>query len=428
MRIAIACSSLCCSRGGSERVATNLAGEMAARGHAVLLLSTFGPKNEADPVYSLPPGVRHLTIDNRGEHAQIRRLRDFLVADGIDVFLSMQSDGAHLLWSMCCMGTGIPFICSERVDPIVYTENYAWSKAGRHAVLAGADYIHELLPTYIDTVPEYYRDKIRIIPNAAPPKSLAADPVGGEQKKILYLARLCNQKRPLLLLDAFKLVAARHPDWNLEVWGHGPLEKKLVKAIAASGLSDRINWRGICTDADKAYSEAQIYCLPSYFEGFPNTVLEAMNAGLPVAGFDCCKGVQGVVRDGETGLLAKEDNAQSLAHALDKLMGNADLRSSMGTAGKKAVLDYESRRIFDQWEAFFAEAAPKKGRTLMDGMREEPFASRATLSAAARREYLYRNFGEPMPYSFAWFIERGKNLLKNITKNIHDMLFKDRHY
>lgn len=422
MRIAIACSSLCCSRGGSERVATNLAGEMAARGHAVLLLSTFGPQKEADPVYSLPAGVRHLTIDHRGEHARIRRMREFLVADGTDAFLSMQSDGAHLLWAMCCMGTGIPFICSERVDPIIYTENYAWNKAGRYAVLAGADYIHELLPTYIDTVPEYFRHKTRVIPNAAPAKRLVANPVGGEHKKLLYLARLCNQKRPLLLFDAFKLVASKHPDWNLEIWGHGPLEKKLERAIAASGLSARVNWRGICADADKAYSEAQIYCLSSYFEGFPNTVLEAMNASLPVVGFECCKGVQGIVRDGETGLLAKEDTAQSLANALDKLMGNADLRNSMGNAAKLAVQDYAAGKIFDQWEAFFAEAAQKKGRTIMDGMREEPFASCATLSAAARREYLYRNFGETMPYSFAWFRERGMNLARNFTKSIRNKI------
>lgn len=422
MRIVIACSSLCSSRGGSERAATNLAAEMARRGHAVLLLSTFGPKKEADPVYALRPGVRHLSIDSPGEHAQIRRLREFLAADGTDVFLSMQSDGAHLHWAMCCLGAGIPFICSERVDPIIYIENYSWNRAGRYAVLAGADYIHELLPIYVQTIPEYFRGKARVIPNAAPAKSLQANPAGGIRKKLLYLARLCNQKRPLMLLDAFRLLAAKHPDWDLEIWGHGPLGDKLQRRILACGLKNRIFWRGICINSEKAFSGAQIYCLPSYFEGFPNTVLEAMAAGLPVVGFECCQGVKGVVKDGATGLLAREDTPESLAAVLDKLMGDPALRVEMGAAAKTACAEYNSKKIFDQWEALFAEAAAKKGHTVMDSLYREPFASRATLSAAARREYLYRDFGEPMPWSFAWFRQRGGNALKNVVKMVRDKI------
>lgn len=415
LRLAIACSSLCVSRGGSERVATYLAAEMASRGHSVLLLSSACPGDKAtEPCYGLPVGVRHMVIDSRGRHVDLRHLREFLTADKTDVFLSMQSDGAHLQWAMACMGSGIPFICSERVDPEIYIESIAWNKPGRHAVLAGADCIHELLSTYLDTIPEPFRHKARVIPNAVPQKVKPADPVGGERKTLLYLARLCEQKRPGLLLQAFELLKDKFPDWDLVVWGHGPQEKYVKKFSSSKNNAGRIQYKGICKDAESAFAEAQIYCLPSYFEGFPNTVLEAMSAGLPVAGFKNCKGVAGVVKDSETGLLAKEDTPESLAEVLEILMTDAELRSKMGQAGKAASEEFQAKKIYDQWENLFIEMAELKGDTVMDSLYKEPMASRLTLSAAARREYLYRNFGEAMPWSFAWLKYRSANFIRNI--------------
>lgn len=416
LRIAIACSSLCSSRGGSERAVTDIASEMLRRSHAVLLLSAKIKGGGGEPCYGLPSGARHIAIDPRGRHTDIRHLREFLIADGTDVFLSMQSDAFHLLWSVACMGSGTPFICSERIDPVIYIENYAWNRAGRLAVLAGADFIHELLPPYVDTVPEILRNKVRVMPNAAPLYSISADPIGGGHKKLLYLARFCGQKRPLMLLDAFRLVMDKHPQWNLEMWGHGPHEKRLKKQISKHGLDGRVHLRGICLDSARVLSQAQAYCLPSSFEGFPNTVLEAMSAGLPVAGFASCKGVAGVVRDGETGLLAREDSAMGLADVLDKLLGDAELRARLGKAGKAACSDYAPDKIFDQWENLFYEAAALKGNTAMDAFYQEPFASRARLSAAARREWLFRDFGEAMPYTFAWWRERIGNLCGHIGK------------
>ncbi len=425
LRLAIACSSLCISRGGSERVATYLAEEMANRGHAVLLLSsTFPVDKVTEPCYGLPHGVRHMVIDSRGRHADLRHLREFLISDKTDVFLSMQSDSAHLQWAMACMGSGIPFICSERVDPEIYIENIAWNKPGRYAVLAGADCIHELLPIYIDTIPEPFRHKVHVIPNAVPQKVKPADPVGFGRKKLLYLARLCEQKRPVLLLKAFELIKDKFPDWDLIIWGHGPHEKYVKKYSFAKNNAERIQYRGVCKDTESAYAESQIYCLPSYFEGFPNTVLEAMSAGLPVAGFKNCKGVAGVVQDKTTGLLAKEDTPEALAEILAILMADAELRCKMGQAGKAVSEKFQAKKIYDQWETLFTEMAALKNNTVMDSLYKEPMASRLTLSAAARREYIYRNFGEAMPYSFRWWREKAGNFLNNATKSLKIKLMK----
>lgn len=419
MRIAIACSSLCASRGGSERAATNLAAEMSGRGHEIILLSAKDKGQSDIPLYGIPENAQHIYWPFEGRHAEIRALRQKLVDWGADVFLSMQSGAEHLYWSMVCMGSGIPFICSERVDPIVFTENIGWNKSGRYAVLAGADCIHELTPTYIDSVPDFFRNKVQVIPNTLPIKSIVADPVGKDRKKLMFLARLCDQKQPELLLDAFNKIKKDYPDWDLIIWGHGPYEKELCRKI---DKNKQIEFRGICKNTPEAYAEVQIYCLPSWFEGFPNTVLEAMNAGLPVVGMADCKGVAGVVKDNVTGLLAKENNSDALALALATLMKNPELRKKMGAAGKAACMEYAPDKIYDQWENLFQKMTSIKGRTAMDAMREEPFASRATLSASARREWLFRDFGEPMPYTFGWFRERSANIVRHGWKILRKKL------
>lgn len=418
MRIAIACSSLCCSLGGSERAATNLAGEMAARGHQVSLLSLSYPGYGTTPLYPLPRGIFHLTCNSQGKYTELRHTRELLTWGQTDVFLSMQSGCEHLYWAMICMGSGIPFICSERCDPVLYTEQRVWNRAGRLAVLSGADIIHELLPAYVESIPEYFRQKVRVIPNAAPTVFTPADPAGeiGQRKTLLFLARFDEQKRPLLLLEAFRLLMDRHPEWDLVLRGHGPQEKRLRRKIRALGTGDRIRLPGVCRDAPAAYADAHIYCLPSSYEGFPNSLLEAMCAGLPCVGFRECAGSRDVLHHGETGILVDEATPEALARALDPLMADAARRTALGQAAKAATAEYAPRKIYDQWEALFAELAAQKGQTVMDAFAEEPFASQARLSSVARREWLARDFGMPMPWSSGWLAGRGMNLCRNLAR------------
>ncbi|MCD7984305.1 MAG: glycosyltransferase [Desulfovibrio sp.] len=429
MNIAIACSSLCLSLGGSERVAVNLSTEMAARGHAVTLLSLTHNNKNTIPCYAVSPDVRHVSWENRGKHEDLVQLRKLLVSADIDIFLSMQSGSDHLFWATACMGSGIPFICSERCDPIHYTEQRIWNRSGRLAVLSGADIIHELLPAYISSVPEVFRPKVRIIPNAAP----AAMPcnnmaVKGKRLGLLYLARFDQQKRPWLLLEAFRMLAAKHPDWDLLMWGHGPEEKRLKTLIRRWALEDRIQMRGICRNAPFAYAEAQIYCLPSAYEGFPNAVLEAMCAGLPVVGFAECAGVKDVIAHRRTGLVVEESTPAGLAQALDTLMSDASQRHAMGKEGKIAATAYAPAVVYGQWEALFEELARNKGNTVMDSFAREPFASKARLSAVARREWLFRNFGDPMPYTSPWLWQRGsllcRRLASHFANRMHALLRK----
>jgi glycosyltransferase involved in cell wall biosynthesis len=214
-------------------------------------------------------------------------------------------------------------------------------------------------------------------------------------------------------MDAFALLAGKHADWDMHVVGDGP-DKKSVRAHAASlRLGDRLVLRGGADDPMPHYLGAQLFCISSRVEGMPNTLLEAQACGLPAVGFAACEGVANLIRSGENGLLADEMNAVSLSRQLDVLMGDEGTRRTLGERALAVRETHSMSKFLDAWEALFFETAACKGNTVMDAFKEEPFASMARLSAAARREWLWRDFGMPVPGSFEYWFQRCLAVLRH---------------
>ncbi|WP_165176341.1 glycosyltransferase [Desulfovibrio sp. ZJ369] len=415
MNIAIGAASLCLGKGGTERVAVNLAHAMLARGHTIHI---FAYEHGRDPVFPLDARISLLRLPKEfghGKHCEIEKVREYLKSNDIDVMLSLQSQWAHMLWCLTCLGTGVPIICSERSDPR-FSEAVTWNRPGRMAVLACADAIHELVEAHMETVPEIHRHKCRVIPNAAPLTSIRADVgLNYESGTVLFLARFIPGKRADLLLKAFAGISGRFPEWRLRIVGYGREEKKLRELAASLGIGSVTEFVLHPENVFLEYEKASIYCLPTQVEGFPNSLIEAMACGLPVAGIADCPAMRSIIRDHDNGILVAAPDADLLGNALAELMSSPALRQKLAEKGLEDCAGvYNQEAIWDEWESFLRQVSEKKGAAVMDGFRSEPFASMATLSSAARREYLYRNFGEPMPWSWPFFRLRGKNLSANL--------------
>lgn len=424
MHIALGVASLCHGKGGTERAATELAHAMLKRGHDVHIFAIDLGK---PPAFELDPKIKLHLLSwefRMGQNEAIAKAARKLEANAIDVFVSMQSQGAHMLWALLCKGAGVPFICSERSDPR-YSETATWNKAGRAAVLASSDAIHELLDVHVETVPDIHKHKVAVIPNIAPKTDLRAQPgAKKEEGTILFLARFIPGKRADLLLRAFALLAPEFPGWRLRLAGYGRERAKLFKLVKELGIEKQIDFSFYPKSWQEECSNAQIYCLPTKVEGFPNSVLEAMASGLPVVGIGDCPAMTAIVKNEKTGLLASNATPQALAAPLKKLMLDPDLRKRMGKAAlEECDAFYKSDYIFDQWETLLYNTAKCNGHTIMAGFNQEPFASMARLSSAARREYILRDFGQPMPLCPAWFLHKAKNIFRNtiakpLQKNI----------
>ncbi|MBQ9405464.1 MAG: glycosyltransferase [Desulfovibrio sp.] len=351
MNIAIASSQICYFRGGAERASLRLAHEMRSRGHAVHILTVTG---RYSPVYPIDPRLSVHFFPGIFFHRKLEAIAlgpALLQEQRIDVLVSLESDWKHAMWYACSERAQIPFVYSERITPTYVEDN--WSRDERLFVLEKAAAIHELLPCYLKYIPEHLRSKTFILPNAVPETVAAQAPERSPKPPILlYLGRLTLQKRPALLLQAFGLLAEEFPHWRLRMAGWGAQQEHLESLAHSLGLAERVVIGEAAKDTRLEYQQASVYCLPTLFEGFPNAVLEAMSAGLPVVGIADCPAMTAIIRHGVTGLLADSPTPQALAATLRPLLTSEKARRRMGReAWRQCQLEYAGKRIFDAWDA-----------------------------------------------------------------------------
>ena len=168
---------------------------------------------------------------------------------------------------------------------------------------------------------------------------------------VVIVSRLVRHKGHPELLAAMRDVVARGIDAELWVVGerlasdHGP---SLDAAFAGAGLGARLRLLGYRTDTAALLAAADIFALPSHFEGLPMSVIEAMLTGLPVVA-TAIRGPREQVVAGETGLLVQAGQAAPLADAIAKLARDAGLRARMGDAGRaRAIARFSEDVVLDR--------------------------------------------------------------------------------
>jgi glycosyltransferase involved in cell wall biosynthesis len=112
---------------------------------------------------------------------------------------------------------------------------------------------------------------------------------------------------------------------------------------------------GHCDDMPEVFAQADIACLPSYREGLPKVLIEAMAMGLPCVTTDV-PGCREVVADGDNGFLVPARDAEALAEALAKLIGDSALRERMGVRGlERAKAEFSNERVIAETLAVYRD-------------------------------------------------------------------------
>jgi len=181
-------------------------------------------------------------------------------------------------------------------------------------------------------------DTEEVQPRRTPGEVRAELGVGDESPVILMVGRLARQKNYPLFLRAMAHLREANPDLVGLVAGQGPLEAELQSFSATLGLAEVVRFLGPRNDIPDLMVAADIVVLTSDWEGFPNTLLEAMWLERPVVATDV-GGCQEVVVDGETGYLVQAGDEAAFVAASQRLLDDPDLRERMGAAGRRRVLD-----------------------------------------------------------------------------------------
>lgn len=132
---------------------------------------------------------------------------------------------------------------------------------------------------------------------------------------VLGVGRLAVQKRFDLLIKAFALI--NHREAQLVIVGDGPERSRLLKLIAALGLSDRVSLSGFVTDVAEQFRQADLFVLTSRYEGLPAVVLEAMAANCPVLSTDCFAAARTLLETAEGCSIAGQADPAELARMID---------------------------------------------------------------------------------------------------------------
>ncbi|WP_240197443.1 glycosyltransferase family 4 protein [Nonomuraea lactucae] len=188
------------------------------------------------------------------------------------------------------------------------------------------------------------------IPN---PVSPSGEPSRQENPVVVAAGRLVWQKGFDLLVPAFGQAARRHADWELRIFGSGTRRAALAALVGRNGLDGRVRLMGRTNRLDGELAHASVYALSSRFEGLPMVMIEAMGHALPVAAFDCPTGPGDVLTHEVDGLLVPPEDVGGLAAALDRLMGDRELRLRLGAAAARTARSYAPDAVMPLWVDLF---------------------------------------------------------------------------
>lgn len=381
--------------GGTVRTVYNLAEGLSGR-HEVQIVSLVRHKEE--PFFTVPEGVRlrgltwkggteegdprtrvgrlaermsrRRTVEliGRGEArrenfytpASTRALRRYLRGTDADVVIGTRP-GINLLLARWAPRRVLT-IGQEHVNLADHSKELrgliarGYPRLDGMTVLTEAD--REAYRALLDAAPDWLTAMPNPLPDRDHPRSTQDNPI------IVAAGRMAPVKQYPKLVEAFAVVAGKHPEWRLRVYGGGGKDGPLRRRVTALGLSNQVTLMGRVEDLTGELAKASILAVSSRVEGFGMTIVEGFSVGVPAVSFDCPHGPREIIEHGRDGLLVPDQDVDALATAMLSLVEDREERLRMGREAVRSAGRYAMGPIVERWERFIGDrsAATRKGR------------------------------------------------------------------
>jgi len=234
--------------------------------------------------------------------------------------------------------SGIPYSFTEH-GPALFFEPMRWridEKIARaRSIVAISHFCRSQLMLFSD---QRHWPRISIVHCGVDPDRYGRKPRDSFGKRVLFVGRLDAVKGAPLLLRAFAALQKDHPDATLTLIGDGPDRPGLESQTRALGLGDAVTFAGYQPQEAVAdfLEEADMLVLPSFAEGVPVVLMEAMASRIPVIATQVA-GVPELIADGEAGFVVPPGDVPTLAARMHTLLSDPDLCRRMGIAGRLKV-------------------------------------------------------------------------------------------
>jgi glycosyltransferase involved in cell wall biosynthesis len=380
-------------RGGTIRTTLSMASALADRGHDVEVASLLRPRRV--PLFPVHPQVRILdltgrrpqrsrpgtptqaarwasTVALRRTHSRLAHPRDPRCA-GLTLshdlwlrhYIASQQDSV-VLGTRLTLNLALARLRTDRQVAVAQEHNHLTRNAE-----VRADYVAhypslDAVAVLTEGDAMAYRGalgdscRVEVIPNAlAHGAQLRRSPLTGSVA--VAAGSLVRRKGFDVLIDAWKPVAAAHPEWRLRIYGAGEQRSALAERIDRAGLNGIVSLEGFEPDLASRLDDASLFVLPSRFEGLPMVLIEAMAAGLPIVASDCPTGPAELLEGGRCGLLVPVGDTEALSGALLRVVSDDDERRRLADAAANRAPDFDLTSTARRWESLFEELADRSG-------------------------------------------------------------------
>ena len=339
------------TRGGAERVISNLANEYSSKGCKLDIILLLNNKIE----YDLNSNIDLFDLSKNRKYRMlnifhwIRGIRKYITSNSPDIIISFVAR-INILALLSSIGLSKKIIISERNDP---------NKDGRSFIVKILTKILYPMANAIvfqtQKAKKCFSEKIQkkgiIISN---PILISQEASNIKSKKIVNVGRLSKQKNQRMLIDAFIEAVGQDEKYQLFIYGEGELRSYLEEYIIYNGMQDRIFLPGNIKDIHQEISDAEIFVLSSDYEGLSNALLEAMCMGITCISTKCA-GAEEYIIDGENGILIDINNKQQLIDKIKFLIKNPETSKAIAKQGMKCKEVCSSKVVFEKWDKLIEE-------------------------------------------------------------------------
>jgi len=179
-------------------------------------------------------------------------------------------------------------------------------------------------------------ERIKVIYNDVNIPLVQKDRTLFSMPKIVFLGNIQERKGIYELLKAIQIVKKEDMQFILHLYGNDFTNKNFLKLILDLDIQDRIAYHGFEFDKERIFKNAFFLVAPSYWEGFSNSIIEALSFGVPVIGTDV-GGTPEIIKDRWNGLLVRAKDSQGLAKAMKDLLLHPEVAMQYGVNGRKSV-------------------------------------------------------------------------------------------
>lgn len=172
-----------------------------------------------------------------------------------------------------------------------------------------------------------------------------------EEQRLISVGRFSREKGFVDLIQVYKKIHEKEPDWKLCLVGDGAEKNKIVDLIYQYQLTDSVELYGYSSreKIDELLDKSSIYLMTSYTESFGIVLVEAMSHGVPCVAFSSAEGANDLIKNDVNGYLIDDRDFDKMSDQVISLIKSKSKRKKLGKEGRKLSSQYTANQVKDDW-------------------------------------------------------------------------------